>query len=151
MKRLKNVFGCFKLMKWVAVLPIFFFCKTPIIISETKTDSVVVYRDTTIEIAGRSDTFYLPSIIVHDTIIKKVNGHSVQIIKYDTDKVKVVCNEAIIRLQLDSVIQITKVKKEETKTVIIEHCTSLFHSFCVKFFAVSILLILIYLGIKIKK
>ena len=137
---------------WGAVfvlLPFLFSCRSTQTIVDHQIDSVLIYRDTTIYIEGRSDTFFVTEL-VHDTVIKNEKGNSVQL-KKEPKGIKIVCNEAELQLKLDSVIQLKRIKEVEHIKVIVERCHSAFHQFTKSFFFIFIFIGLLYLGYKIRK
>lgn len=147
-------FFCFSWLEKVGavgcLLLFLFSCKSQQVINEVHTDTVTVYRDTTIFIEGRVDTFTVESIC-YDTIIKNEKGNSIQIIKLPNDKTQIICHEADLRLQLDSVISLTKINHSEQKTIFIERCTNQMHQFLIKLFYLLIFISLLYIAYRIRK
>lgn len=127
----------------VGISPLFFFaCKHSQSMITTKIDSVVTYHDTIIQIAERCDTFYLPAIIEHDTLIINKSKSQLAIHKKENELI-VICKENEYKLKLDSVIQLKQIKVVTRETIVNHECKSDWHSFLKIFFWIVIALIVI--------
>lgn len=138
----------FGVMALIASSLFFYSCKTPAATIIERHDSLVVYRDTIVTIQQRTDTFYLPSIIIRDTIIVKENKSELRIKISDNKGLQIICKEAELQMKLDSVIKIKSIRHERIETKIVNQCESKWHSFTNYFFFIAFGLIAIYILIK---
>ena len=128
--------------------PLFFYsCKSTATIIERK-DSVITYRDTIIRIQERVDTFYLPSIVIRDTVIINGNKKELRVKITDNKSVQIICKENELQLKLDSVIKTKTIRHERIETKIVNKCESKWHSFTNIFFILVFGLFAVYILIK---
>lgn len=131
----------------VGISPLFFLsCKSQEKIKSTSIDSTIVYHDTIIEIENRIDTFYFPSLIVHDTII--IGKQSSLSIGVKKNQIEFICNEDKLKLKLDSVIQLKAIRIKTIETIFRDECKNQWHIFYKFFFwlVVTIIIIRIVIG-----
>jgi hypothetical protein len=153
------------------ILPILLLssCSPKLYQSSTSTvDSVnTSYKDTTVTIAADSEetTFNifnycdsLNKLRAKDTAIKYIPtyittqspGGIKEIIKIDSSgKETLIAERDQYKIKFDSLIKITSENKTITNTVIVEKCTSKWHAFCVKFFWVVSIAIVLVVAIKV--
>lgn len=128
--------------------PFFYSCKSPAATIVERHDSIITYRDTIIRIQERTDTFYLPSIIVRDTIIVNGNKAELRVKITDEKNVQIICKENELQLKLDSVIKTKSIRFERIETMIVNKCESKWHTFTNIFFYIAAGFVALYLLIK---
>lgn len=142
MEHTKRMLFDLNLKMVVLIAPLFFFsCKSHQAIESISSDSTLVIRDTVIQIIERNDTFYLPSNVIHDTVI--IKEKSQLRIKVKENQIQIICHENEYKLKLDSVIQSKRVIITKHETISKHECKSQWHYFCNIFFWIVMVLIIL--------
>lgn len=101
----------------------------------------VEYSDTTITLSQQIDTFHIQ--VIHDTIFTTKDSVTIQIQTDTIEKVRIIYRKPETRIVLDSVIKWKTIKHNEIIRITHHQCTSAFHNFCVGFFWLTAILLLI--------
>jgi len=157
-------------MRYIIFLSLFLVACSPKVTkieTITKTDTLIVYRDTLLNIPALSDTFSIDIQALCDSLLSgksfEINKISSKVsnqvgerkaklrIETKDGKAQIICHEETWIARYDSLLKTTQVTHETIKTVTVEQCTSKAHDFYKVWFFVSSTVLVVLLGFLIRK